>query len=207
MRNRARPALIAAGSVALTLLITVVEPRQTRVEELSLATAYVAIVLLAVSLSLGPLNLLRRKHNPVHNAVRRDFGIAAGIGALIHTALGLQVHMGGRLTRYFAVPEDLSSGSIAFVAANYLGLLSALIFLGLVAISNNYAIRRMGLPPWKRAQRLAYVAALAAAVHGFLYQFIERRGLAGIVVAVSIFIFVWLLQLRGRGHRTSSTTQ
>ena len=207
MKSRARAAVIAAGSIALALIITLANPRHSRVEEWSLATAYVALLLLAVSLSLGPLNLVRRRHNPVHNSVRRDFGIAAGFAALLHTALGLQVHLGGQVARYFTLPADPPSGSMAFVAANYLGLISAGIFLGLVAISNNPAIRKLGLPRWKRAQRLSYAAAAAAAAHGFIYQFLEKRGVTGWAVSVSVFFIVSLLQLHGRRHRTSSTIQ
>lgn len=133
--------------------------------------------------------------------VRRDFGIAAGVAALIHTILGLQVHMGGRLVRYFTLPSPSSSSGLAFVSTNYIGLAAAIVFLGLVAISNNCSIRMLGLDRWKRLQRFVYGAAIATVVHGLLYQLIEKRfaGAIGFVCIMSIGVLV--LQLRGRNAR------
>jgi sulfoxide reductase heme-binding subunit YedZ len=197
MRIRLRAGLIAAASLAVSVLITATNPQGTRIEEWSIATAYVAILLLAITLILGPLNLLRRRRNPTHSVIRRDFGIAAGICSLIHTALGLQVHMGGRLVRYFTLPDNPSSGLTAFLVANYLGLMSAGMLLMLVVISNDIAIRRLGLARWKRTQRLLYPAVIGVAAHGFIYQFLEKRALAGILVLAAAFLGVGWVQLRG----------
>jgi sulfoxide reductase heme-binding subunit YedZ len=105
--------------------------------------------------------------------------------------------MGGSLVRYFTLPHDPSSSRIAFLIANYVGLMSAGILLVLVVISNNIAIRRLGLARWKRTQRLLYPAALGVAAHGFIYQFLEERALAGVVILAAASLVVGWLQLRG----------
>ena len=150
---------------------------------------------------LGPLNILRQKHNPVHSAVRRDVGITAGIAALVHTVLGLQVHMGGTLMGYFTVPSPGGPTAVAFVAANYIGLLSAAILAVLVSISNNVGVRSLGLPRWKKIQRAAYVAAAAAVVHGVIYQVLESRRLAIIIFVVGTAAVVVVVQVRGARAR------
>jgi sulfoxide reductase heme-binding subunit YedZ len=40
-----------------------------------MATAYVSLALLAATLVTGPINLLRRRPNPVSTDLRRDLGI------------------------------------------------------------------------------------------------------------------------------------
>lgn len=148
-------------------------------------------------MALGPLNVVRGRANPVHSTLRRDTGITAGIVAVVHTVLGLQVHMGGNLSRYFVPPSTTSPGSTVFVVSNYLGLISALVLAVLVAISNNAAIRAFGLSAWKNVQRTAYFAIATAVVHGILYQLLERRAwlLVGVTVLVSAAVVV--LQLKG----------
>lgn len=150
---------------------------------------------------LGPLNVLRQKHNPVHSAVRRDVGITAGIAALVHTVLGLQVHAGGTLIGYFTVRGPGGPTAVAFVTANYVGLLSAAILAVLVSISNNVGVRSLGLPRWKKIQRTAYVAAAAALVHGVIYQLLERRQVAIIMLLVAIAVAVIMVQVRGTRAR------
>lgn len=166
------------------------------IESWSLGTAYAAVFLLAASMLLGPLNVLRGAHNPVHVALRRDIGIAAAAIAIVHTVLGLQVHMGGDIVRYFSFAQASSSALKAFVAANFAGLLSALVLAGLIAISNDRAIRRLGLMKWKSLQRLAYLAAAAALLHGLAYQVLESRAPLLIAVVVAVAVIVTAVQLR-----------
>ena len=150
---------------------------------------------------LGPLNVLRRKHNPVHSAVRRDVGIAAGIAGLVHTALGLQVHFGGALAKYFFIESGASLSRWAFVTTNWLGLLSAVVLATLVAISNNAGVRSLGLPRWKKVQRTAYIAAAAAVLHGIVYQMLEKRNPLLIAFVAVCSTAVLVIQLKGLAVR------
>ncbi len=187
MKGRARLVALAGASAGVAAIVAHWSGAGSSVEAWSLGTAYSAFFLLSVSIALGPLKVMLRRANPAHSALRRDVGIAAGITALVHTALGLQVHMGGDLSRYFLLPPVKSAGSTVFVVSNYLGLISAVVLAGLVAISNNSSIRAFGLGLWKKAQRTAYVAVAAAIVHGLLYQILEGRPrlLIGMIAAIS----------------------
>jgi hypothetical protein len=79
------------------------------------------------------------------------------------------------------------------------GLVAPLLFLLLLAISNDLWLRRLGTRKWKSLQRWTYVAVVLTILHAVRYQPIERRpaslvfeavvwGTSGIIVA---------LQLRG----------
>ena len=73
---------------------------------LSMATAYASLVLLALSLMIGPRNKLRGRPNPVSGYVRRDIGIWAGVLGIAHVVAGLQVHFRGKMWLYFLPPAD-----------------------------------------------------------------------------------------------------
>ena len=50
---------------------------------------------------LGPLNVIRGRRNPVSFDLRRDLGIWSGVMALLHAAVGLNVHLRERPWLYF----------------------------------------------------------------------------------------------------------
>src|SRR5205807_4468484 len=93
--------LIGVGSVGLTVIFMHLFPKRDFLSRVSIGTAYPALFLTAAALVLGPFHVLRRKHNPVSFDLRRDLGIWAGISALAHTAVGLNVHLRGRMWIYF----------------------------------------------------------------------------------------------------------
>ena len=190
---------LAAGLAAWTAF----DPARLR-EGISIATAYAGLILLAASLAIGPLNLLRQRANPVSSDLRRDIGIWAAICGLIHVVAGLSVHMGGNAARYF-IPAPTARSSIplrldAFGFANHLGLIAALLLLLLLIVSNNRALRRLGATKWKRLQRLNYPTAIAVVVHGVLYQLLERRA-SLLVIGSSVTIVVAIL-MQAMGRRT-----
>src|SRR5919199_1483700 len=65
-------------------------------QRLSIATGYVALALLALTLAVGPVRALTRRRLPLSIDLRRDVGICTAILGLAHVVLGLQVHFGGR---------------------------------------------------------------------------------------------------------------
>ena len=65
--------------------------------QVSVATAYVAPGCSALSLVLGPLNLVRGRPEPVSSDLRRDAGIRGGGVGLVHIAIGFTVHLEGKI--------------------------------------------------------------------------------------------------------------
>src|SRR3954467_12272387 len=88
-------ALLSAACITTCLAYVATAPPDVR-HRLSMATAYAALAFLAASLALGTWNVLTRRPNPVSFDLRRDIGIWAGVLALLHTVIGLTVHLRGR---------------------------------------------------------------------------------------------------------------
>ena len=168
-------------TVALILIYAFCQllPDKPLMQALSIGTAYTSLLYFAVTLSIGPANLIRSRRNPLSSLLRRDLGIWSGILALAHTITGLQVHFKGRLIQYFIYPPDeshvLPFRTDPFGLTNYIGLISALIMIALLCLSNNRSIRIMGASSWKKWQRLTYFLVLAIPIHGLVYQLLEKR--------------------------------
>ena len=149
-------------------------PKRDFISQVSIGTAYPALFLTAAALLLGPFNVLLRKPNPVSFDLRRDLGIWAGILALAHTAVGLNVHLRGRMWLYF-VDAHNHLRCDAFGFGNSTGALAALVFVLLLALSNDLSLRKLGVDRWKSLQRWAYAGIVLTAAHAFAYQEIEKR--------------------------------
>jgi sulfoxide reductase heme-binding subunit YedZ len=204
-QRRWRHHLSLAGlSVGSTAALWSILPGDTRTR-LSLALAYVAIGLLATTLILGPLKVLRRRPNPVSFDLRRDLGIWSAVTALAHTSVGLTVHLRGRMQHYFLAPPERPSPIglriDAFGLTNYAGLVAALLVAALAAISSDWALRRLGARRWKAVQRTAYVAAGLSVAHGLGYQVLEKRSVRLVAMLVVIAVGVALIQWEGRRLR------
>jgi sulfoxide reductase heme-binding subunit YedZ len=166
--------LMGVGTVALTVIFMHLFPKRDFISRLSIGTAYPALILIAVALLLGPFNVLWQKPNPVSFDLRRDVGIWAGILALAHSAVGLNVHLRGRMWLYFVDTRNHLRWD-AFGLGNYTGVLAALVFALLLALSNDVSLRKLGVGRWKSLQRWAYAAVVLTAAHAFAYQEIEKR--------------------------------
>ena len=166
--------LIGVGSVALTILFMHFFQKRDFISRASIGTAYPAMFLTAAALLLGPLNVLWRKPNPVSFDLRRDLGIWAGISALVHTAVGLNVHLRGKMWLYF-VDTRHHLRQDAFGFGNYTGVVAALVFALLLALSNDVSLRKLGVERWKSLQRWAYAGVVLTALHAIAYQQIEKR--------------------------------
>lgn len=192
VRHVALAALFAGGSLVLYAIIGNAPPMQ----RLSVATAYVGLGFLAATLLVGPLNERSGRPNPVSTNLRRDIGIWAAIGGIVHTVFGLQVHMRGDIARYF-VPDAghaLSKSTIAFLTANYTGLAATLFLVVLLAISNDVALRTLGTTRWKRVQRLNSLLFALVAAHGALYLAVDRA--SWLLIVPFILIVAIVAQIR-----------
>jgi sulfoxide reductase heme-binding subunit YedZ len=139
----------------------------------SLTTAYTALALLAVTLSLGVWNVMRGQRNPVSSDLRRDLGIWCALLSLAHVIVGLNVHM-KKWTLYFVQETSWLRWDL-FGAANYLGAVAGLVVIGLLATSNDFSIRLLGKHRWKNFQRLNYLYFFFVGLHGAIYLVVEKR--------------------------------
>lgn len=189
---------LAAGAISITFLAyAATAPPDVR-HRLSMATAYSGLIFLAASLWLGPWNVLRRRPNPTSFDLRRDVGIWTGILAILHTAIGLTVHLRGRMWMYFfKALHPLHLQNTQFGFANFTGLAAALLFLMLLAISNDLSLRALKANRWKSLQRWTYVAFVLTAAHGIAYQLTEKRHAPWVLVFALVIAAVAAGQILG----------
>lgn len=163
---------------------------------LSLATGYVALILLVITLSIGAFNVLRNKRTLISTDWRRDIGIWCALISLAHFIAGWNVHMKNRYEYFFT--EDWAVRFDIFGLANDLGLLAILIVALLLVLSNDYSLRKLQARRWKSLQRWNYALGLLVIAHSLLYQFIEKRPLSLIAPIGLLMLFGIILQGMGR---------
>lgn len=189
-RIRHNLVILLAGLAAGSAVAVLFPPTDLR-SRFSAATAYFALGCVALSLVVGPINLLRVRPNPVSSDLRRDLGIWGAVLGLVHIGIGLTVHLRGRMHLYFLPPPEAGARfplrTDAFGGANHLGVIAGLVLAVLLALSSDRALRRLGPKTWKRWQRLSYVGAIATLGHGVLYQLLEHRR-ASLVVAFALVV-------------------
>lgn len=202
------PLFLVTAGLGAVLYLT--RPYRDVWMKLSFSTAYPALLLLAATLLIGPLNILARRRNPVSSDLRRDIGIWGGILVVAHTVVGQNVHLRGRPWLYylyqhwsrhlFPFRHDL------FGLANYTGLLCTLVVALLLATSNDYSLRRLGTPQWKKLQRWNYAAFLLVAVHAAGYETIEHQKIPFVLTTVLGIGITVLLQISAFLLRRTSPT-
>ena len=198
LRRFRRHFSLASVAVGITYLAYAATPPPDVRHRLSMGTAYAALIFLAVSLWLGPWNVLRLRPTPISFDLRRDVGIWTGILAILHSAIGMTVHLRGRMWMYFfkrVHPVKLQTTQFGF--ANYTGLGAALLFLMLLAISNDLSLRAMKTMRWKSLQRWTYAAFVLTGAHGIAYQLVEKRHMPWVVIFSGVMIGVMVGQSLG----------
>ncbi len=201
-RRLVRHAMLGgATALMVAIVIVLLGDDGIPVFRLSMGTAYASLAMLAWGLLIGPWNVVRRRPNPVSTDLRRDVGIWAAASGICHMVFGLQVHLPGRMIEYFL----WARGDDRFLPArydlagitNWSGLAAAVLLTALLAISNDAALRRLGPRRWKSLQRWNYAAFALIAVHGVIYQLLERRSPPWIVVFGALLATVLTIQVAG----------
>jgi len=168
----------------------------------STATGYVALGLVAATLLIGPANFLLRRRNPVSSYLRRDVGTWSAVVSLVHVAAGFQVHgppqlpFGERILRYFFAPDG-SPLTDTFGLGNWTGLAATVIVVGLLAISTDFAQRKLKARPWKWLQRLNYALFALVIAHSIYYGALLRVTSSSTLLLGLIVIAVFVGQAIG----------
>jgi methionine sulfoxide reductase heme-binding subunit len=136
------------------------------------ASGFVSIIILSISLIIGSINLLLKNKNPISTYLRRDISIIGGILAVIHSIAGLFVHLRGKNWQYFLNKTEVgySIRLDNFGLANYTGLVSTLIIILLLIISNDYLLKKLNPNKWKNIQRLSYLMFILIIIHCYFYR-------------------------------------
>jgi sulfoxide reductase heme-binding subunit YedZ len=185
-------------------------------QQFTVATGYLGLGLLAVTLLLGPAHLLLRRRNPVSSYLRRDVGAWTAICSVVHVICAGLIHVShgrGLVSSFvhFFVAEDGSALTNSFGLGNWTGLAALVIVLGLLAASSDSALRKLKARPWKWLQRLNYALFALVILHAFFYGALLRMTspftllliLSVMVVFVGQAVGVWLWRRRYAGIAAS----
>lgn len=201
VRHHLPLAILTLGSAA-ALFFT--RPYPDVITRLSFSSAWPGLVLIAFTLLIGPFKQIWGRNVAVSQDFRRDVGIWAGSVAVFHAVIGNCVHLRGRPWLYY-IYEKWQKSHVQplrhdiFGLANYTGLVAALLFLALLATSNDASLRAMGTPGWKSLQRWNYAAFGLLVVHTLSYQLgIERP--IGSLVSLAVMSAIVTLMLQGIGY-------
>lgn len=202
------PLLLVSALSTAALYFT--RPYPDVISRITFATSYPALVLLAITLLIGPWNILRKRRNPVSSDFRRDIAIWAGILSVAHSVIGQNMHLRGRPWLYYVVETKQHHFIPAFNRfgfSNYTGAVSALIIIALLATSNDYFLRALGTPRWKQLQRWNYVAFALAAAHTIGYQIPEKQNFTFHLTAYVCMGITVVLQTAGFLRRRAAAIE
>jgi len=141
------------------------------------AFAYASLVLLSVSLILGPLSTLAPLPLQKLMPMRREIGVWSFFLALVHVIVLFYGH-NWNVVRFFITPLDGGAWEINLAPwgiGNYLGLGALVIAAALAAISNDWSFRALGLSSWKHLQQLSYTLFALSAFHTLVYLPVAKR--------------------------------
>ena len=197
---------LALLSAAIVWFLYITRPYPDVLTRLSFSTAWPALVLLTVTLMIGPWRTLTGKPPVLSFDLRRDIGIWAGILGVLHAGVGQCVHLRGRPWLYYVYEKAqehlLPIRHDMFGFANFTGLFAALMLLALLTTSNDASLRKLGLPGWKSLQRWNYACFGLTGLHTFGYLIgIESLQAAAIITASLCVTLSALLQYLGWRRR------
>lgn len=179
MKRVARHLSLAAASAGAAALAAAFAGNADPLDRVSLATAWLCLLLFAAALLVGPAHALRTGRPVANHLLRRDLGIWCALNGLAHLGIAFAISM---TPAYMQAWVD---GAPAWPSAPvrrelYLwavigSLVVAALFVLLLALSSNVAMRRLGPAWWKRLQRGSYIAFVLTVAHSVVFQLIEGR--------------------------------
>jgi DMSO/TMAO reductase YedYZ heme-binding membrane subunit len=202
MTRTRRHLVLAVGSAAISVGAMALAPAGQELDRLSFVTAWLCLLLFAATLLVGPLHVRRTGRLPGNHLFRRDLGIWCVITGMVHFLLAFKVSMNleymelyVRGARQWPAPEVRE---LMYRWAVLGSLLIAALFVLLLALSNNFAIRLLGNRWWKRLQRASYPAFALTVGHSIAFQILEVR--SAWLVAAFVIITVAVVVAQYAGH-------
>jgi sulfoxide reductase heme-binding subunit YedZ len=165
-------------------------------EILSIGTGYVALVLLAVTLLIGPLNLIWKRRNGVNIDFRRDVGIWSGITGLVHVVFSLQIELADNIWAFF-FQDGIKPRTDLFGISNDLGLIATIMLAVLLFTSNQLSLRWLKGKRWKLVQRFNYPLVILVLIHTFGYMVLNLRESFFFYAVIGTSVLVLIGQLIG----------
>jgi sulfoxide reductase heme-binding subunit YedZ len=200
--QRIKRHLLLLLAMGLLLVASVLQlPYDTPWERISVGSAWLCVLLMCAALLIGPLRRMRGELSPNNIHLRRDLGIWAALLSFLHFYAGNVIAMNPVYIEAFVRgPAVLTMQALRnqlFALGSIVGLIVAIIFIVLLAISSDRALRWIKPERWKKIQRSAHVALWLTVLHGIAFQLLEARFIP-LALLVGATLVVFVLQWRGR---------
>lgn len=151
------------------VLTAIFNPDYTFETVLIRATSTLAVIMLHVILSIGPLTRINKKFLPLlYN--RRHLGVTMFCIILIHGAFGmLQFHALGNVNPFVSLfISNTDYGSIADFPFQALGFFALLIFFLMAITSHDFWLHNLSPKVWKTLHMFVYLAYFLVVMHVML---------------------------------------
>jgi DMSO/TMAO reductase YedYZ heme-binding membrane subunit len=185
--------MLALSTAAACYLVYWLRPKVRLYRILCAGTGDAALLFLVITLVIGPIRLLWRRHNRVSMYLRRDVGVWCGLTGIAHVIFAVASEE-GRVRGFFLRPGSFLPLTTVLGVLDYLGLGATLISVVLCSISSDVALRWLGARPWKLLQRANYILFILAAGHALGYQLAWRRDTIVLLLFGGLFILVLAMQ-------------
>lgn len=202
---------LAAVSLSILLAAAVMGEQAATLDRVSLTSAYLFLLLISVVLLLGPLRTLRTGRVIINQTLRRDIAIWCALMGFVHLLAGsvesmTPVYM-DVFIKHAVKPPSTSTREVLFLWSAIAGFVIGVLLLVLLALSNNWSLKVIGLRWWKRLHRLSYLAFVLTILHGISFQVLESRFWGGYVLVIALTLFVCIFQVLGiRAVKKAPTT-
>jgi sulfoxide reductase heme-binding subunit YedZ len=191
------PLAVASGMGVVVLAGLAPSHGGFSVRQLASPTGDVALVLLAVTLLLGPANLLLGRRNPPHSYLRRDVGTWTALVSLVHVIVGFQGHDGGALGFVEFFVADGRPLTNSFGLGNWTGFAATVLVVALLVISTDQHMRELKARRWKHLQRLNYTLFALVVLHAVFYGALNRMTSPFTLLLLTTVVAVTVGQLAG----------
>ena len=200
-RRQLHHLVLACLTVVVLSLALAYGPDMQAPDRFSIVSAYVCCGFFAIALLIGPAQAIRTGKPSTNNYLRRDIGVWAALTGLMHlvTATGLSMTT-SYMDAYVNVGDRVPSDGIRaqlFTWGSILGFIVGVVFLMLLALSSNLAMRLLGIRVWKNLQRMSYLAFSLSVAHGLAFQVLESRERILIAVVIGAATVILAAQLAG----------
>jgi sulfoxide reductase heme-binding subunit YedZ len=147
-------------------------PMHPTLNSFNVGLAYASLVLLGLTLAIGPLARLSARLLGRLVPLRRELGVVGGVLALAHVAVSVKVHLEWQWLRFFFTYAGERRTGVdlePYGIASWLGLIALIFLVPLLLTSNDRAERFLGASGWKWVQGHSYTIFALVAFHTAIY--------------------------------------
>ena len=176
-------------------------PAGAELDNFSIVSAYLCLLLLVVVLLIGPWYVAVNGRASANIYLRRDIGIWAALSGLVHfflaNVLAMNYEYLGIFVENAAAPPSAEVRGELYAWGTISGYVVAVFFLVLLGLSSDRTLRFIGLKWWKRIQRISYVVFILTCAHGFAFQVLESREMFWIAAVGCVILVALTGQMYG----------